>query len=98
MPRKLFFMLDETCVDWYDYHFQDTILRNDIVWRTWRSTVQKYLNHEQLTGRACAICGTTASGAVCAEYVGGYRLVTCPRRCQTPSEQSMHKTIDAYTE
>lgn len=94
MPRKLTFSLDETCVDWYDYHFQDTILRNDIVWRTWRSIIQKRLSSEQLAGRACAICNKTIDGAVRTEYVGGYRLVTCPRRCQSPLERAIEQTVD----
>lgn len=95
MPKELHFTLDETCISWYDYQFQDTILRNDIVWRAWRSVIQRNLTAQQRAGMACAICNTCITPAQAAiEYVGGYRLATCPPRCPSALEQSISSTID----
>jgi len=96
MVKKLTFSLDDTCVDWYDYHFQDTILRNDIVWRTWRVVLQRYLSADQLYGRCCALCGTrvTAGMLTRSEYVGGFKIIICARRCETALERDMRQAVE----
>lgn len=96
MPKQYTFMLDDSCVDWYDYHFEDTILRNDIVWRTWRAVLQRYLSADQLRGRACGLCGVaiTPDLLTLVEYVGGYKILICAKRCETTLERDMRETVE----
>jgi len=96
MAKELSFQLDDSCVEWYDYHFQDTILRNDIVWRTWRTVLQRYLTVDQLQGRNCALCDKpiTAGMLVLSEYVGGFKIITCARRCETSLERDIRQAVE----
>ena len=77
--QQLTFTLDESCIRWYAYHFHDTILRNDISWRSWHLALQRVLNAEQLEGMDCAMCGRhiPQNEAAPIEYLGGYSLRTC---------------------
>jgi len=77
--QQLTFTLDESCIRWYSYHFNDTILRNDISWRSWHLALQRTLNDKQLDGADCAICGRhiPQNEAAPIEYLGGYSLRTC---------------------
>lgn len=100
MAKNYNFRLDDSCADWYDYHFNDVILRNDIVWRSWRDVLQRYLNEDQLHGRNCALCGVAIRPEMLTitEYVGGFKIVICSRRCETTLEQDMRRTIDDVEE
>jgi hypothetical protein len=95
MAKQFSFCLDDSCVEWYDYHFHDTILRNDIVWRTWRDVLQKYLTTDQLHGQRCALCGAQIKPGMLtlSEYVGGFKIITCARRCETSLERDMRQTL-----
>ena len=79
MHKQPPFTLDETCIRWYDYHFNDFLLRNDISWRSWRVTLQRVLSEAQLEGLACAICSRAIPlyEEAPVEYLGGYGLRTC---------------------
>lgn len=96
MAKQFTFRLDDSCVEWYDYHFQDTILRNDIVWRTWRTVLQKHLTPEQLHGNTCALCGIPIVPGMLtlSEYIGGFKIITCAKRCETSLERDMRKTVE----
>jgi predicted sulfurtransferase len=92
------YTLPDDCADWFEYHFNDTALRNDIYWRDWRHVIQKYLSAEQQQGLHCAICDTplTAASLTTTEHVGGYQLKCCVRPCSTPQEQAMRKTVEEF--
>lgn len=81
-------VLDDASVDWYLYHFNDSLLQYDVHWRMWRDTAQAFLEHAQLDGEACAVCGkrfllTTPYDE---EFVGGYNLRVCINRCEFREE------------
>lgn len=93
MKNRYSFTLDAASAERYQYHFGDTLLRNDVSWRTWRSTLQQRLKPEQLNAQACAICSMSASSSqlFLHEYLGGYHLIYCARPCNTPLEQSVQR-------
>jgi hypothetical protein len=96
MKNRYSFTLDAKSTEWYQYHFGDTLLRNDISWRTWRAILQHRLMPDQLASQACAICRTPVSSQrlFLHEYLGGYHLIYCARPCTTPLEESAQRTIE----
>lgn len=94
--KRYNFSIDNAAADWWQYHFDDALLRNDISWRTWRVTLQKHLSNDQLAGRACGICGVSLArdSPHNVEYRGGYALMYCLEQCDAVT-QNMQHTITA---
>lgn len=96
MKNRDLFTLDTRSVEWYQYHMGDSLLRNDVAWRTWRLILQKHLTPQQLAGQSCAICHTpvTPEQLFLGDHLGGYHLRYCARQCHTPTEQSAQRAVE----
>ncbi|MGF7229435.1 MAG: hypothetical protein ACQR33_05655 [Candidatus Saccharibacteria bacterium] len=95
--RRYTFSIDNATAEWYQYHFDDALLRNDVSWRTWRLALQRRLNPKQLEGQACGVCGIdiaeeTPHGT---EFLGGYRIVYCLAECESPLEKEIRETVES---
>lgn len=89
------FSIDDATAEWYQYHFDDALLRNDVSWRTWRIALQQRLNQRQLEGKACGICNTpiTKDAPHGTEFLGGYEIVYCLDQCESPLEKEIRETV-----
>ncbi len=94
--KRYTFSIDDATAEWWQYHFDDALLRNDVSWRTWRIALQKQLSQEQLSGDACGICGNLFLGQSPhgEEYLGGYRISFCLDSCESPIRKDIQKTLD----
>lgn len=95
MKNRYSFTLSAQSVEWYQYHYSDSLFRNDVAWRTWRILLQTRLTPTQLAAQACAICHVAASEQrlFCHEYLGGYHLIYCASSCYTPTEQGIQRIL-----
>jgi hypothetical protein len=91
--KRYSFYIDDSAADWWQYHFDDGLLRNDVAWRSWRIALQKQLSQQQLNGIACSICGVHVDTACRTVVLGGYRLVYCQTACQSPLQREIGATI-----
>jgi hypothetical protein len=94
--KRYAFSIDDATAEWYQYHFDDALLRNDVSWRTWRIALQQRLNQRQLAGEACGICGITIREDMPhgTEFLGGYQIVYCSERCESPLEKEIRETVE----
>lgn len=93
--KRYAFCIDNAAADWWQYHFDDALLRNDVSWRSWRIALQKQLSQDQLNGVACGICGIFVKSDCNRVLLGGYSIAYCLRPCESPLQQEMKQTLSA---
>jgi len=91
--KRYTFSIDNASADWWQYHFDDALLRNDVSWRSWRIALQQQLTQEQLHGKACGVCGRALTGKYDELLLGGYTIGMCHSPCQSLLQQDMQNTL-----
>lgn len=94
--KRYAFCIDNAAADWWQYHFDDALLRNDVSWRTWRIALQKQLSQDQLNGIACGICGVATEANCDKVLLGGYKIAYCSIQCESPLRQDMRRTLSVF--
>ncbi len=91
--KRYAFCIDNAAADWWQYHFDDALLRNDVSWRSWRIALQKQLSQDQLNGLACGICGEITEPDCGKVLLGGYKIAYCLTLCESPLRRDIKQTL-----